>query len=259
MPAKPKLFYVSASALNSFYSCMAQWDFGRRLEPLFKDNFLEDGSAAHAMMEGKVPTKFSIRARSFYEQLIALYEERGYTPLWVEDGKPKAEVRQVVTLNKNLRLVRVIDAFAKTKEGEPVLLDWKTAVWPWRPITLPGVKPLPDLNPVPQSMGFQAAAYLITPDDPKSVPFEWPTRIDFLVASEKGGMDVHTYRWNDEGEVNLLNAADAMQAWVKGKMPLPKHRSSGCGFCSFAPACYELPGWEALYKEKEHGNKENKR
>ena len=244
-------FFISASKLNSFFSCPAQYDYGRRLAPLTKDMFLEDGSAAHRLLAKELPGKLTPRARSFYEQLKLMYDEKGYAPLWVEEGKLVVEKKQLVTLYKGVKLVRVIDAFA-TVDGEYVLIDWKTAVWPWRGLS-DTKSPLG--GPVPAAMGFQATAYLMPPDDP--APFPWPTRIDFLVASERGGMGIHTYRRNEEDEANLIEAVKQ----VKATKVFPKHRSSSCFYCQFKHACFETPGWERLYEAKgkvDHAKDSNK-
>ena len=202
---------------------------------------MADGTAAHALLAGQKPPKLSPRARSFYERLQFMYAEMDYTPLWLdEEGKPVVELRQVVPLSKSIKLVRVIDAFAKTKDGEAVLIDYKTTVWPWRLL----FESKSATNPVPQSMGFQATAYLIPPNEP--TPFAWPNRIDFLVASERGGLAVHTYRQSPEDMANLL---DAIQVVHKAKL-FPKHSGNGCAFCSYKEACFGTPGWEALYEKK---------
>jgi CRISPR/Cas system-associated exonuclease Cas4 (RecB family) len=243
--------YISASKLNSFFQCPAQYAYSRTYEPLTKDKFLEDGTAAHALLAGERPAKLTVRARAFYEQLQLLYKEGGYTPLWLdENDKPRVEMRQVVALGKKLKLVRVIDALANV-DGEAVLIDYKTAVWPWRKLR-DGKVPA-GVNPVPQSMGFQATAYLIPPDEP--TPFKWPTRIDFLVASERGGMSVHTYRSSKDDVANLIDAANM----VTDATVFPKHRGSSCAFCQFKDACFGTAGWQKMYLEKGKDNaKSNK-
>lgn len=229
------VFQVSVSKANSFFICMRQYAYGRELEPLGKNAFLDDGTAAHQLLAGVAPDKLSVRARSFYEQLKLLYDSKGYKPLWMEEGKPAVERRQEFMLTPNIRLVRVVDAFAVV-DGEATLIDYKTAVYPWREVE--------GSRAVPQSMGFQAAAYLIPPAEP--LPFEWPTRIDFLVASERGGMGIHTYRYNAEDVENFIASAEIMR---KAKT-FPKHRGGHCAFCVFNQACYNLPNWQSLYREK---------
>ena len=242
------MFQVSVSKANSFFTCMAQYDYGRKLEPLDKNAFLDDGTAAHQLLAGVAPDKLSVRARSFYEQLKLLYDSKGYKPLWTENGKPVVERRQEFMLTDNIRLVRVVDAFA-TVDGEATLIDWKTAVYPWREVAN-AANPL-EHGVTPQSMGFQAAAYLIPSTD--NVPFHWPARIDFLVASERGGMGIHTYRYNEEDIKNFIASAEIMR---KAKT-FPKHRGGHCAFCVFNQACYNLPNWQSLYKEKK-GSKHGK-
>ncbi len=231
-------FRISASKLNAYYSCPAQFDFGRRLEPLTKDVFLQDGNDAHLLMAGGKPETLSPRARSFYEQLTSLYHSCGYMPLWEAKGKPVVELKQELALTPNIQLVRIIDAFAMDKSGEAVLIDYKTAVWPWR--TIGDAKG----NPVAQAMGFQAAAYLIPPVEP--APFKWPTRIDFLVASERGGSDVHTYRYNQKDVDNLIEACEVIAA----AKTYPKHKGSGCYYCPMNQCCYETPNWKKAYRTK---------
>jgi CRISPR/Cas system-associated exonuclease Cas4 (RecB family) len=239
-----KDFKTSASDLNTFYECPAKYDFSQRLTPKEVPSFFADGTAAHAILAGEQPYKISPRGRAFANRLKDLYKGMGYSPAVVtEDHKPMVEVRQEVSIG-GARFKRIIDAFAFTKDKELVLIDYKTGSAPY--IELGGF--------APQTMGFQAVAYLVPPRKADN-PFkqDWPTRIDFLHAPERGESKVYPYRYDAEDNKNLVQAVNLMKVAVMSTQ-FPKVRGYHCNNskvkCPFYEACFETPGWEKLYKKR---------
>ena len=222
-------FYISPSRLSSFYTCPASYQYRMNWERKELPPAIRDGIAAHQMLSDEVPERMTSRARSFFEALSSMRREGGYEIL-------ASEVRQEIPLGDDIILVRVIDAIAKLN-GVPILVDYKTATWPWKAIDGTGL--------YPKAMGFQAVAYLIPPPDPSPLK-RWPEKIDFLVAPEKGAEAVYSYEYFEEDQDNLMQAIEL----VRSAGVYPRNRSYGCNYCSFMEMCYGLPRWEDLYLPK---------
>lgn len=226
-----KDFITSASALDSFFTCAARYDFSRRWTPLEIGKDLQDGLDAHAILQGVKPEKPSLRAKQFAYGLRLLEAERHYTIL-------SREQEDYVPLVKGIVLHRRMDAIAVVGAGQ-VAVDYKTTRYVW--------SPLEGTDVVPKSMTFQAATYSL----PNPETRLRPKRVDFLVVDERGGSRIFTYRKRKQDIDNLIEAAQV----VKSAKVFPKHQGLSCHYCSFAQMCYDTPGWKAKYVSRQGGVK----
>ena len=127
--------------MSSFFTCPAQFQYRKawkKVGTLAKA--LRDGSAAHSVMEGKTPLKMSARATRYAHSLQEL--RQGYRIV-------ASEQKQFVPIEGGIVLVRIIDALALLDDDTPVLIDYKTAEWPWKSIEgtkVPQVKQLSQLR-----------------------------------------------------------------------------------------------------------------
>lgn len=240
------MLYLSASALSAYFACPAKYEYGLRWEALETPVAIQDGLDAHAILAGERVEKPSARARSFANRARELYEGLGYRPLLV-DGRPIREVKQRISLPKSAVLSRIIDHIAiDPADGKPVIVDWKTGTWPWHS----------DAFATPQSMGFQAVIYTLPPAAADFLGLdEWPRRISFFSVPEKGENKVYTYEPTEEDEKNLWQAVKLMRLGADERL-YPKLRGYQCNTgktkCPFYEVCYNIPGWEKLYKERKH-------
>ena len=230
---------TSPSRMSDFFSCPAKFKYHQdfkivgEMEPV---PALENGTAVHALLEGKIDG-FTMNPEVdwYFKKINNLRHEEGYEIIGTETF-------QTVDVGDH-QLMRVIDAFAFIGD-EPVLVDYKTASWKWDSFA----------DRYPQAKGFQATAYLIPPDDP--APFEeWPTRIDFLIAPRwemvdnrrlTGTPEVVSYYQNDEDLQNLIDALDH----IASTKVFVKNRGYNCRTCSMAGLCFDLPNMEGMYERK---------
>ena len=134
----------------------------------------------------------------------------------------------------------LIDRIAVERSTEEVvLIDYKSATWPWKK----------KLDIYPKAQSFQAPIYLIQPD--KSVlqklnlPY-WPSELHFLVAPEKG-QPVIVRRGVGHGDYKELDSA--VQRIIKEKDWSPR-RGFQCSYCPFFEKCNGLPGERNLYVKR---------
>ena len=213
-------FYVSVSGLGKFFTCPAMYDYSRKyvytgpLSPA-----LQMGINVHAALAGTKDEEELSTTEAVYLKKLRILE----LPYEIQ-GR---ELQQDVPLTVGIRLVRVVDALARL-EGEPVLLDYKTARVPWFTIS----------GHVPEAWGWQASAYLIPPEDVK----EWPKQIHFLTAPLEGQPEVHAYSRILKDLDHVKQAALIVRSAVRYGW-LPKRQGWLCKNCDFADLCYDVPNW----------------
>jgi CRISPR/Cas system-associated exonuclease Cas4 (RecB family) len=221
-------FYISPSGLNSFFTCQAQHAYGRVWKTKVMSQTLKDGNDAHMMMCGWSHQDIgaSAQAAVFAEGLRRLESEHQYTVL-------ERERKQRFQIARGIDLVRIIDAIA-VKNGELVLIDYKTGNWPWTKVG----------DYVPKAMGWQSKAYLVPPPPGLIALEEWATELHYLVVTKKGKPSVFKYKYQKEDKKELVAAARQVK-----KMGTPlKHRSWICPkYCDFNLMCFDVPGWERHY------------
>lgn len=199
--------------------------------PLSVDRELQDGIDAHALVAKQTNAlAVSPRAALFAARFVRM--EQGYTMYdWRE------QYQRVTWAGITFR--RIIDAGGEISYGDPVLIDYKTATWPWE--TKGGM--------TAKASGFQGTIYLLPPAD--LGPFtRWPEMMDYLVAPERGQDQIFTYMRNEADESNLVDAVAMVEEGV-AKKRFPKQQGFGCKYCPFYDMCYRTDGWQKKYKRKE--------
>jgi hypothetical protein len=257
-PAKPakgeaKLFYTSPSALSNYFSCPAKYAYSRAWKPAKVDADLQDGIMAHAVMElrtrqdwpasGLMPKDITSRAAQYVNKLSGLMRDEGYQLL-----RGGAEKKMSAELPGQIVLRHIVDQIAVTREGEPVILDYKTGDWPWKE-KRPGESG--------KSLGSYASVTYLLPRKVKGLGVrglkQWPQRIDYLKVSSNGKPQVFTYRPVQADLDNLIEAAGV----VRAATAFPRNRGINCDYCPFRSKCfgYEQPG-EYVLKTDEHFREE---
>jgi hypothetical protein len=232
---KENEFYVSPSGLNSFFTCQAQYVYGRMWKAKVLSDTLKDGLDAHMMMCGWSHQDIgaSAQAAVFAEGLKRLEKENGYHII-------DRERKQRFQLARGIDLVRIIDAIA-VKDGVGVLIDYKTGNWPWTKVG----------DYVPKAMGWQSKAYLVPPPPGIIQLTEWPKELHYLVVTKKGKPAIFTYSHVKEDKKELVAAARQLKN-VEKSIYL-KHRSWICPkYCDFNLICFDVPGWERHYVRREY-------
>jgi len=248
------MIYLSPSSLTRWFNqydldgklfhCPAAWDYGRKYERLEPQPIAEQGIAVHKLLEGSLaPSDVTdTQTLTMFTKIAEVREMLGLTIL-------HAEVRQEIKLLVGVTLVRIIDAIAKTKGGDFVLLDYKST--PGN-----GWKVMPN-SIAPQSLGFQSPGYLMPPslDKTKVLGLKtWPKTILYLIGPARGPAQYFTYESSAEDFVHFTKAA-AQVAYVIRKNTFPKVKGKHCLNCPFQGPCYDLPDWRAALREK--GKKES--
>lgn len=237
----PNAVQVSASALDMFFSCPAKLKYATQYQRDPLPDILKDGVDAHALLARQEAVTASITAIGYFESLWDL--KCAYNiEIW------KQEFTQMVNLGEDIYLKRIIDGIGEW-QGRPVLLDWKTCEkgeWPW---FRRGREKI-----VPKSLGFQAVAYLIPPEDYDE---DWPDTLLFIVSDAQGHGNVYAYNRSLEAEANFRDACRLFAHAVRNDL-FPHYRGQACGQlgarwqCNYLECCYNLPGWETLYKPESH-------
>lgn len=235
-------FRVSASALDKFFQCPAKYAFSRKLRPKDTKPWFVWGREAHQMMEGVELEDPEFISQRYYHKLKKLKEDRGYEII-------DHEIEQVVDLTDEIELVRKIDALA-VRNGEYVLVDWKTASSEWLEIQMEGY------TIAPKGSGFQAAAYVWPAGDDALAEYgldHWPEQIDFVAAFRDGNKvkdgGVFPYFRNQADEDNLIQAAEDLHSRARDGI-IVKNRGFNCKYCDFLSVCYQAPGWEKEYERR---------
>lgn len=241
-------FYISASGLGAFYRCPALYYYRKHWECQRKPPArIVDGLAVHQALAGDSPPRpgvLSPEQERLYKKLLRLISKQEYKKVVAK------EIRQEVMLSPGVVLVRVIDAIWLNSEGKPVIVDYKTGLRKW--VALPAGRS----SSIPgEARGFQAAAYLVKPRDPAPLK-QWPDEIHFLVAASEGTEgQVHVYKRNDQDEENLRHATYLVrEANLNGWFP--QVRGHQCSYCDFQEMCWEVPGWQRNYVQKEDQHEE---
>lgn len=223
---------TSPSALSKFFTCPAQYTYSRKYRPIETADWLGLGLQVHAMMEGEKIENPEYRAIKLAGELKRMRDVMEYEIL-------EQEAYQIVPFRGH-EIDRRIDAIAKRKD-KYVLIDWKTAGKEWTYYEKGGQLV------APKGAGFQAAAYLIPPEE-HNLP-AWPDEIHFIVAPLSGNPRIFIYERNPEDEDNLEQAI-LMLAEYKKHGIMVKNKGFVCAYCDFDAVCYDLPGWQEYYEER---------
>lgn len=230
---------ISASKLTNYYNCPRKYWYSTQMKAKKPGKALQTGLKVHALLEGQdVKGILSADEKWFYQALDDLRTREGYTILYPEE-------KQVFEW-EGFTVARVIDALGFDKEGVPVLIDYKTGSSAWAQ---------PYVGICPKAMGVQSQMYFIPPDEaasyPKEFKGEWPTRIDYLVASKNfrgSKAEVISYEYNEkhfEEFKALLENFKRTAGAGESIEDFPPLYGFLCGYCDYAKVC--LKGDERGY------------
>jgi hypothetical protein len=217
---------LSASSIDRFFTCPQQYALSKLWTPTAPPApALVQGLAVHAIMAGqKRITKTTPEAVRWHVKKMKEMD-RQYTI-------SQREVESVEQLCEGIKILRRIDALGVTLEGEPVVIDYKTATYAWDELAY---------QVYPKGEGFQTACYLFGDDT--------PDRMDYLVSCEKGTTQVITTRFEVGRFGNLLIAAKLIQK-ASDDAYFPAHKGWLCRYCAMTGPCYQSPGWRTMYKRR---------
>lgn len=228
-------FIVSPSGLARFFTCPKQYQLGKAYTPKSSSGVLVQGTNVHAMMDNKLdPYEGTFAERAIAYRLMGMAADYHL---------PIRELHEVFPISNTIAIERRVDAVGQAPDGDPVIVDWKTASYDWDSFG----------KYVPKAMGFQAAAYLA--DNPKGISKPWPARIDFIVAGVSGEFGIYSHLYHGDDQINLLQAAEIVKDASKRGL-FPHNRGFLCKWCDFKSACFEVKGWKSQYNKR--GEKHDK-
>jgi CRISPR/Cas system-associated exonuclease Cas4 (RecB family) len=137
-----------------------------------------------------------------------------------------------------VKFVRIIDGLANDEEGG-LLVDYKTASWPW------DVVETEDGYFAPKAHTIQTPAYLYNPSDD-----DRPERLVYLIAPSRSKKDQSFYVEHDPDREQWF--LDVLDEAVTCK-EFPANYGYGCKFCTMQDVCLKTNGWEEKYEEKQYG------
>ncbi len=230
---------LSPSALNNYDACKRKFYYSRTLyrddgeEPIY----FTRGSEAHAVMDGsKELEDISKEARLMAKKLIKLRDGLGYQIKHHELTQKWSPVENVI-------YERRIDGLGYDKDGFGVIIDWKTASRAWKTFG----------NVAPQALTWQTPGYFIPP--PQEMLDEigwtdpWPRQMAYIIGPTYGRGQVFTVEYDADIVADLYKLFGDIMI-DNDHHGFPKTPGYGCGMCSFADRCWEVPGWEDLYKAR---------
>jgi len=221
---------VSPTGMEKFLTCPRMYALQREMKPKEISDWFVLGNDVHAIMEGRGVEEPHPKALDLAMRLKAL--DRKYQPI-------ERELTQRIRLKirSNIVLHRRIDMLAVDGAGIPAVVDYKTGSRRWQEKE----------GKVPKACGLQAVAYTMPTKVEKAWDIRaWPNRIDFLVATLDGTTEKHSYHLRPQDVEELVEVADMVRMAAK-LGTFPRHVGFSCGFCDFAKACFERPGWEDSY------------
>ncbi len=232
-----KKIFVSATGITDFLSC--PYKFKLRQMWRVKESKDNLGLIVHrALQEDKEPQE--AQAKSFYKQLKELMHVNQIR-IKYKERKERFEIIPGVTFT------RVMDVIG-TEKGEPVIVDYKTADWPWEEVW----------GHSPQARGIQAAAYLYPPSGVQKADITsrlWPNQITFLVVNKRSRPQTFSYRCTKDDFANFISSIKLIVLAFKHNT-LPYNRGKTCRYCDWSAACFKACGWRKLYEPYDREEKE---
>jgi CRISPR/Cas system-associated exonuclease Cas4 (RecB family) len=237
---KGSRFTVSKSALEKFFSGCAfryklyrEWNMKEdKLPPALKN-----GIDVHQAIEDALTGTGKI-TRDEAKRVVNWVEKNEYTILGTE-------VRHWAPLTDEIGLFGIIDAIAETRDGEVVLIDWKTANSQWTASRTKDGK-LVTIN----AQSWQGPIYLTPPESSDIMkPSAWPTRMQYIVIPKSGAIGVWDYELTEPDRQQLITACNLLKH-AADTGSFPKNKGWQCGRCDFKRVCWESPGWEKFYEKR---------
>lgn len=212
---------------------MKKWE-PKTLSPALQDGIDAHLLAATPVLDRNILARVSPRAKVLAKRFESMAKDYELYD-WFE---------QYQRVNwRGFTLRRIMDAGGLWRPVDvppevPVLLDYKSANWPWK--TENGI--------TSKALGFQTTMYLIPPSQDKDLgPFDvWPSTMDYLVAADRGPDAVFRAERNEADETNLEQAI-TMVAEAKA---FPKNQGWLCAYCPFFDMCYATEGWKKKYQPR---------
>jgi len=232
---------LSPTAMNRFFACPAQFEYGRWHKPKQTVPWLEYGIRVHALLEHDLDQDKATKSSGMSiapqdiqtATMLKDYAELSGYKLTEKETKFQFEYGDI-------EFTGIIDAIG-TWHGIPVLVDWKTTGKRWLVI---GSRP-------PKGAGFQPVIYSLYSDVPN---------VHFIVSD---GNTVDSFRFVcTETDVENLEQAVRLIQFAEENDYYPKNRGFMCQYCDFGPLCYgslpkeELPNYYIRRTVNERENEE---
>ena len=237
---------LSKTSIEQFMSgCNYKYPLYKKYTMKKMSPAMQFGIDVHQMLEEGVPQfanedTIDIRVYEIAQKLETMTNKLGYHIL-------DREVKHIAPLTKDIQVFGIIDVVAEL-DGEPVLIDYKTAAQTWKTVTTQEGELI-----VPKAVGFQGPIYLTTPYAGSSSDYWgdglWPGELHYLLAPTNGLTKVHKYYDNATDRENLLQAARQIKAAVDAGA-FPKNRGWMCGQCDWKNVCYQTRDWRKYHEEK---------
>ncbi len=150
------------------------------------------------------------------------------------------EISHFAPLTDDIWVAGRIDAVAEL-DGETVLIDFKTGANGWKRRKL-------ETGEIVyfQALSNQGTIYLTPPAGVK----DWPIEMHYLHAPNNGVTKVHPYYQNEDDRQNLIRLATLMKD-AADRGWFPKNKGWQCNNCDWMHCCWETPGWNRYYTERE--------
>lgn len=226
---------LSATAIDNYYSgCTMRLDFYRSYETTKKSRALHLGELFHLYMEKGIPKDADEEAKELAERMYKFIDKEGYEILY-------KEWRHLAPMVQGVDVHGIVDALA-LKDGETVLVDYKSAGSPWQLLKRVNGK----RHVAPQAETFQGVIYTTPPYTPPDGFKKWPDTIHYIVVPKDGGpIRTHPFTPTAEDRDNLAIACEEIS-----KSITCKHKGWACNRCKYKEICWNIPGWENKFKEK---------
>lgn len=240
--------YLSPTGLMDFAGCQATlyYRMKYKIEEEDEDNF---GSAAHLIMaeERAATSEDAKEVGAYVRKFREIEESLGIRVL-------ARELRQSWELLPGIMYTRIIDVVGLI-DGKPWILDYKTAIMPWKTIATRGGKIIS-----PRAQTLQAPGYMLTPPSDIVTPElwgklggvgNWPKQIVFAVAPMRGRAQIFDTDNSPFLESNFMETAkQAKTMYDQYGAAMLHNYGKACDWCNFARACHQSPGWELVFKER---------
>jgi len=229
-------FTISHSGLRQFFSgCPAKYPFYQKYKLTLLPSYYTFGLEVHRLVEEGLtkPHEVDYRVYEVASKMLRMVKKLGYKII-------DQEIDHYAPLTDDIWVAGRIDAVAEL-DGDTVLLDFKTSANGWKTRKLETGEIVTF-----QALGTQGTIYL-TP--PLGVT-DWPLEMHYLLAPTDGKTAVHKYYYNEPDRQNLIQLATLMKD-ASDRGWFPKMKGYQCNQCDWMHACWQTPGWEKYYTERE--------
>ncbi len=230
-------FIVSHSGLKQFFSgCPAKYTFYRKYTMAVLPPWYAFGIAVHKAVEEGLhnPQDIDPRVHEVASKLLRVTKKLGYKII-------DREINHIAPLTDDIWVAGRIDAVAEL-DGEPVLIDYKSGAHGWKSRKLEGGEVVRF-----QAQTTQGEIYLTPPVGRE----DWPVELHYMLAPTEGKTAVYKYYQNEKDRQNLIMLATLMKD-ASDRGWYPKMKGYQCHDCDWMHACWQTPGWEKYYLERDY-------